>query len=166
MPKQDVLPTIIDIEASGFGRGSYPIEIGVALSDGSTHCFIICPDERWTHWDESAEAIHGIPRNTLCELGSSPVQVATELNRLLKGSTVYSDAWNYDLSWLGKLYEVSELPQLYRLETTRKLISEKQSEIWHETKARVVDDLKLKRHRASTDALIIQETLKRLLPVD
>ncbi|MES9968207.1 MAG: hypothetical protein ABW085_06955 [Sedimenticola sp.] len=156
-------PIIIDIEASGFGRGSYPIEIGVALADGSTHCFIICPDKSWTHWDTSAESVHGIPRHTLCDLGSSPAQVAAELNRLLKGTTVYSDAWSYDLAWLGKLYDVAAMPQLYRLETTRKLITEEQSEAWHPTKEQVINDLKLKRHRASTDALIIQETLRRVL---
>ncbi|MES9843402.1 MAG: hypothetical protein ABW131_02045 [Candidatus Sedimenticola sp. 6PFRAG5] len=162
MEQERELPTIIDIEASGFGRGSYPIEVGVALPDGKTHCFIVCPDKSWTHWDASAEAVHGIPRNTLCSNGSSPAQVATELNRLLAGSTVFSDAWNYDLSWLGKLHDVAGIAQKYRLETTRALISEEQAALWHETKAQVINDLELARHRASSDALIIQETIRRL----
>tara|TARA_Y100001951_G_scaffold105246_1_gene121039 strand:+ start:7658 stop:7939 length:282 start_codon:yes stop_codon:yes gene_type:complete len=31
------LPTIIDIEASGFGAASYPIEIGVVRYDGANY---------------------------------------------------------------------------------------------------------------------------------
>lgn len=162
MKQEDSLPTIIDIETSGFGRGSYPIDVGVALSDGQTHCFITCPDESWTHWDATAEKVHGIPRNTLCTHGQSPRHVAIELNRLLEGSVVYSDAWSYDLSWLGKLHDVADVPAKYRLETTRGLITEAQSELWHETKAQVIEELQLTRHRASSDALIIQETLKRI----
>ena len=30
-------PIVIDVEASGFGKGSYPIEVGVVLPDGSRH---------------------------------------------------------------------------------------------------------------------------------
>ena len=32
-------PTIIDVEASGFGPRSYPIEIGVAL-ESARHCLL------------------------------------------------------------------------------------------------------------------------------
>ena len=39
-------PIIIDIEASGFGRGSYPIEVGLVLPDGTPHCFLIAPDRK------------------------------------------------------------------------------------------------------------------------
>ena len=28
------LPPIIDVEASGFGRGSFPIEVGFVMADG------------------------------------------------------------------------------------------------------------------------------------
>ena len=98
-----MVPSIIDIEASGFGRDSYPIEVGLVLPDGETHCHIIRPDDSWTHWDASAEAVHGIRRSLLVENGLPPLQVAGELNRLLAGNKVYTDAWSYDLSWLGKL---------------------------------------------------------------
>ena len=36
-----IRPDIIDIEASGFGPDSYPIEIGVALSSGEKYCSLI-----------------------------------------------------------------------------------------------------------------------------
>ena len=59
------LPVIIDIEASGFGRGSYPIEIGYYQPDGQSFCSLIRPDPAWTHWDDSAEQVHGIARPLL-----------------------------------------------------------------------------------------------------
>ena len=40
----DPLPTILDIEASGFGRGSYPIEIGFSAGDGVLFCGLIVPE--------------------------------------------------------------------------------------------------------------------------
>ena len=49
------IPAIIDIEASGFGRGSYPIEVGFALPDRTSYSFLIKPAQSWTHWSEDAE---------------------------------------------------------------------------------------------------------------
>ena len=37
------VPTILDLEASGFGRDSYPIEVGYVLPDGSSFCSLIRP---------------------------------------------------------------------------------------------------------------------------
>ena len=45
-------PYIIDVEASGFGNGSYPIEVGVVLNNGEKFCTLIVPAANWTHWDE------------------------------------------------------------------------------------------------------------------
>ena len=59
------LPTLLDIEASGFGRGSYPIEVGLARADGSVCAFLIQPQNEWTHWDPKAELLHGISRSRL-----------------------------------------------------------------------------------------------------
>jgi hypothetical protein len=153
-----MVPAIIDIEASGFGNGSYPIEIGLALPDGTTHCFIIRPDTSWTHWDNAAQAVHGIPRETLVESGKPVTEVAEALNRLVGGKKIYTDAWSYDLCWLGKLFDVAGLPQLFQLESIRALMNETQAERWHATKSRVIRKLGLARHRASTDALILQHT--------
>lgn len=155
------LPTILDIEASGFGRGSYPIEVGVALPDQTTFCRIIRPAESWTHWDEDAEALHGLDRNTLLESGKPVPLVAQQFNQLLAGQLVYSDAWGHDMSWLGKLYDEAELPQLFRLETLRKLLTEEQAALWHQVKDQVIHERRLERHRASTDAAILQMTFAR-----
>ena len=117
------LPYIIDIEASGFGAGSYPIEVGVAMPDGETHCFLIRPEEEWVHWDEQAEGIHGISRDTLVSRGRPIREVALTLNLLLAEQTLYSDAWGMDNSWLGRLFYDAGVPQEFRLDTFRKLLS-------------------------------------------
>lgn len=156
-----MIPTIIDIEASGFGRNSYPIEVGFVRPDREAHCYIIRPHDGWTAWDESAEALHGISRETLEKHGREPLEVALRLNELLAGETIYSDAWGQDISWLGKLYDWVEIPQRFRLESLGCLLTEEQTNLWHATKAKVMDELDLKRHRASSDALILLETYLR-----
>jgi len=158
-----MLPTIIDVEASGFGSQSYPIEVGVITASHKTACFLILPCDNWTHWDESAEQVHGISRKTLMKHGMPAELVAAALNDLLVGKKAYTDAWSHDLSWLGKLHDAVELPPLYSLDSLRCLMSEPQANLWHQIKDQVIEDLHLTRHRASSDALILQETFKRTL---
>lgn len=154
-------PIIIDVEASGFGAGSYPIEIGFILPDGTTSCFLIKPLDDWTHWDTSAEQIHGIQRESLGKLGRTVTEVAQLLNDQLAGCIVYSDGWSNDLSWLALLFECSGIPQRFRLESLRAILDEQQIERWHETKEQVQLELNLNRHRASADARILQLTFLR-----
>ena len=97
--KQIEMPFIIDVEASGFGRGSYPIEVGFARPDGSVFSCLIKPEADWEHWDDSAEQVHGIPRATLFEQGCSVQDVAHKLNEELKGNVVYTDSWGFDSSF-------------------------------------------------------------------
>ena len=156
------LPVVIDIEASGFGQGSYPIEVGLALQDGSTHCFLIQPLSHWSHWSQEAEDIHGIAHDTLLRHGKPARWVAEQLNRLLAGQTAYTDAWGNDNSWLGRLYEEVGLGQRYRLETIRRLLSETQAAAWSETREALRWRLKARRHRASSDALVLQRTYQEL----
>ena len=156
-------PIIIDVEASGFGTGSYPIEIGFVLPDGSPTCFLINPVEGWTHWDSSAEQVHGIQRETLDKLGYTVTEAAQLLNDKLAGNTVYSDGWNHDFSWLALLFECSGITQQFRLESLRAILNEQQIEQWHETKKEVQLELGLERHRASADARILQQTFLRTL---
>lgn len=158
------VPIIIDVEASGFGRGSYPIEVGFVMPDGSAQCSLIKPETSWVHWDDSAESLHGITRDILAEHGKSIEEVAVWLNEHLRGLTVYSDAWGNDLSWLGALFEYAEVPQLFHLDALNKLLTEEQMNTWAETRDRVVSELSVKRHRASNDAKIIQMTYMATLP--
>ena len=152
-------PVVIDLEASGFGRGSYPIEVGVALKDGSTRCFLIRPAPGWTHWDPEAEAMHGISRDLLMSHGRSVHEVAEQLNELLLYKMVYSDAWGHDQSWLALLFDAAGLPRRFRVESLRCLLEESHLDYWESEKATALHGLQNVRHRASNDALVLQRTL-------
>src|SRR5690606_28804075 len=79
-PVSNSLPAIIDLEASGFGRGSYPIEVGFALEDRLVYSFLIKPAPGWEHWSEEAEQVHGITRELLQRDGKSPREIALRMN--------------------------------------------------------------------------------------
>ena len=102
-------PTVLDVEASGFGRHSYPIEVGYVLPDGKTYCTLIRPEPNWTHWDPQAEHLHHIARETAVARGRPASEVAQMLNTHLRGQTVYTDGWANDYSWLAALFEVADL---------------------------------------------------------
>jgi hypothetical protein len=155
-------PAIIDLEASGFGRGSYPIEVGFILSDGQTYCTLIRPAEQWKHWDATAEKLHHITPEILAIHGKSARDVATALNERLRGKVVYSDGWINDYSWLGRLFDEAELTPSFRLENLRSLLSDEEAALWHPTKQAVLSETPQHRHRASTDARVIQQTLARV----
>ncbi len=154
-----IQPAIIDIEASGFGRGSYPIEIGYYLPDGQAYCTLIQPEAGWTHWDESAEAVHGIPREILLARGRAAAEVCLDLNRQLRGQFIYCDAWSYDYVWLSKLYDAVDMVPTFQLKDLRDLLTECEQTLWHATRAAVELRLQLRRHRASGDARTLFETL-------
>lgn len=158
-----VLLNVLDIEASGFGAGSYPIEIGVAMPGASSYCSLIRPCADWTHWDTAAEEIHGISRDLLQRNGRDAAEVARVLNELLADSTVYCDAWGMDSSWLARLFDAADCSQHFRLESIRSLLSEEQLPYWHAMKDKTLRESRARRHRASTDARVIQDTYARLL---
>ncbi len=157
------MPVIIDVESSGFGKGGYPIEVGLVLPDGSPHCFLVTPERTWTAWDDEAEAVHGISREVLDRHGRPAREVAERLNALLREKTVYSDAWSFDMSWLAKLYDAVDLEQGFQVAALHDIMSTHQLEQWHAVKNQVARDLQLQRHRASGDARILQETYRRTL---
>ncbi|MGB1192197.1 MAG: hypothetical protein ACPG3T_04685 [Pseudomonadales bacterium] len=152
----------IDVEASGFGAGSYPIEVGLAMASGQMHCTLIRPEDDWVHWNEDAEALHGIPRDILLVKGKSALKVAMLLNEWLDGQTVYSDAWGNDSCWLAMLYEEASIRQRFKIDSVVSLMSQQQMAQWHEKKNEVIENMQLQRHRASSDALILQTTLSEL----
>lgn len=156
-----MIPLILDIEASGFGKGSYPIEIGLAMPDQQVHSFLIKPEPDWTHWDTEAEEIHGLSREQLQQEGLSIGLVATTLNELLEGQVAYSDGWGFDSSWLSLLFYTANQKQTFRLETLTRILSEKQLELWDHTRKEIMDEWGVQRHRASIDARLLQETFIR-----
>ena len=155
-------PIVLDIEASGFGRDSYPIEIGYVLPDGGSYCTLVRPEANWTHWDPEAQRLHRITRANALQHGRPPIDIARHLNRTLSGQTVYSDGWANDYSWLGTLFDAADLSPSFHIENLRALLSETEAENWHTIKDQVSRELNLRRHRASSDARLLQMTLMRL----
>ena len=155
-------PTVLDVEASGFGRKSYPIEVGFVLPNGHSFCSLIYPEPEWTHWDPQAESVHHISRNLLLERGRPVSEVARLLNAELRGQTVYSDGWANDYSWLGALFDVAGLSPGFKLESLRALLREDEADHWHEAKAQITSERGAQRHRASADARLLQLTLQRV----
>jgi len=154
------LPTILDIEASGFGRGSYPIEIGFVAGDGGLFCGLVCPEPDWVHWDASAQALHGITRELLLKNGRSVGWMAAEINQRLAGQTVYCDGWGHDYAWLSRLYDAADLQPSFRLDDLRRLLSEDEAARWHDITVAVRSRQNFTRHRASNDARVLQLALE------
>ena len=155
-------PTVIDIEASGFGKGSYPIEVGFVLPDGRSDCMLIRPSADWQHWDLSAQDLHHISRQLLIEHGQPVREVVERLNTQLEGRTVYSDGWGHDFTWLSILYDAAERRPSFRLDSLQKLLTQDELGRWDATKAQVFEEAAQARHRASADARLLQTTVVRL----
>lgn len=155
-------PTVLDIEASGFGKGSYPIEVGFVLPDGRSECMLIRPNPHWLHWDAAAEGLHHISHALLVECGKPVIDVARRLNAALDGRVVYSDGWAHDFTWLSTLYEAAGCSPSYRLDNLQRLLTQDELAGWDTTKAQVFAEAALERHRASADARLLQATVMRL----
>lgn len=154
-------PNVIDFEASGFGVDSYPIEVGVVLADGQKYCALIKPAQSWRFWDGEAERIHGLSRELLVAHGKPIREVVSELNAFLGNRVVYSDGWVVDKPWLSRLYYDAHAQPSFYLSPLENILKESQMAIWSDIKREVIEALALQRHRASTDALIVQETFAR-----
>lgn len=151
-------PNIMDVEASGFGSFSYPIEVGVVNSEGRKFCRLVKPQMDWLHWDKKAEALHGISRDLLLTNGVSIDVLCQELNEFLQYQIVYSDGWVVDQPWIIKLFDAANLNMAFQLSPLEMILKEPQMAVWHKTKERVSQNMQMPRHRASTDAALIQHT--------
>ena len=134
----------------------------MVTGEGETFCTLIRPEPDWAHWDQSAEAVHGVTRPLLDQHGKAALEVAQTLNQKLRGTTVYCDVWVNDYSWLGMLFDSVNSAPAFRLKDLRELLSVEEQAIWHKTKEDVESRLQLRRHRASSDARLLQETLREV----
>ena len=157
-----IRPCILDIEASGFGRSSYPIEVGYVLSDGRSRCTLIRPPPHWTHWDPGAEQVHHITRDILLQHGRAAAEVARMLNDDLAGLTVYCDGWAHDYPWLSALYDEAGLSPGFRLESVRALLDDEHLARLPDLQREALQDLGVSRHRASADARALQLAIERV----
>ena len=105
---------ILDVEASGLGPLSWPIEVGVAIVEGDAiahaEARLIRPHPGWdpAGWTEDSAAVHGIPRAAL-ESAPPPAEVAAWLLDLLAGRRAWSDAPMSDWRWLNELTDAAGL---------------------------------------------------------
>jgi len=153
----------LDIEASGFGRHSYPIEVGYVRDDGQAWCTLIRPLPEWTHWDPDAARLHGITREALAQHGRPPAEVAHALNQALAGQTVYCDGWAHDYTWLGALYEAAGLVPAFHLESVQQLLDDHLRPALDPALQRLRASATQQRHRASSDARVLQQALDVVL---
>jgi hypothetical protein len=66
-----------------------------------------------------------------------------------------------DKPWIVTLYESARIAPTFQTSSLEMILSEDQMALWHATKDVVLSDLELKRHRASYDAFVVQETWVR-----
>lgn len=157
-------PPVIDIEASGFGRAGFPIEVGLILPDGRAWCTLVRPPSDWTHWDPVAQDLHGITREQLTQHGMPVDEVARALNQWLSKRQVYTDSWAHDYPWLHRIFDAAGTLPRFRLESVRILLDEDQASRWASTRLQVSRSMHTTRHRASHDARVVQQTVAALLP--
>jgi len=156
------MPCTLDIEASGFGRDSYPIEIGYVRDDGVSWCTLVRPQPGWTHWDPAAASLHGISRDTLERHGRPVAVVARALNEALGGMTVYCDGWAHDYPWLSVLFDEAGTVPRFRLESAVALLPHQALDRLDAARRRARAALGGQRHRASSDARALRDALLSL----
>ena len=154
-------PIILDVEASGFDPHSYPIEVGFVTAEGKRYSRLIRPYPEWTHWCEEAESIHGISRADLEEFGRDGKEVAQELNQWLSSETVYTDGWVLDKPWLIKLFDRAREPMAFWVSPLERVMNEAIMDHWNQAKIELQESFDEPRHRASTDALFLQQVFIR-----
>lgn len=151
------VPHIIDIEASGFGPDSYPIEVGVVSADGQKFCRLITPLPDWQHWSDEAEALHHISMDVLLEFGDDARLVCQQLNQFCQGQRLYSDGWVVDYPWLIKLFSAVGMSMSFSVSPLEAILSEHQMDVWQKTRQAIWKKTSGERHRASHDAEVIQQ---------
>jgi hypothetical protein len=153
---------LIDIEASGFGPDSYPLEVAYSPREGDEQSLLINPDTAtdWQSWDPVAASVHGIRRDDAVYHGRDVMAVARELNQALGTGVWYSDGFDADLGWLARLYGEVAFEPTFRLASLHGLLRE-----WGADKPAVYDELAattVSPHRAVADLKRIRELLREV----
>ncbi|BBB26537.1 hypothetical protein [Amphritea japonica] len=138
----------LDLEASGLGPGSYPIEVAWKSTEHECDNFFIDPGSvpGWDFWDDFAEEMHGICRAELHQSGISVTDACDRLNAKLQGQDVISDAWEFDSFWLRRLFEAADRAMMFRLIGLSEVLSPEEL-----IQYRFVCKAQLRRHRAMAD---------------
>lgn len=154
---------VIDFEASGLSKKSYPIEVGI--TDGTEHySSLIRPLPHWMYWEEQAEKVHNISLDEIIKNGKYSLTVATELNHLLKKSIVYCDNIQWDGFWLNVLFSDNGLSPTFQVLDIQDILKTGQQWRLFESKMEEIEKSSLYiKHRALHDAKSIQCSLMHAL---
>ncbi|WP_342249715.1 3'-5' exonuclease [Sphingomonas sp. OTU376] len=101
----------LDFEASSLGKHSYPIEVAWIFADGRSETHLIRPAPAWIDWDEEAQAIHGITRETLALHGTPHDLIAQRMIDQLTGHDLLASAPSWDGKWLSALLRAAGYPR-------------------------------------------------------
>lgn len=101
----------LDFEASSLNDDSYPIEVGWIFEDGREESHLIRPAPKWTDWDPTAEAVHGVSRVTLEAEGEPHDEVARRMLDTLGGHELYASSPSWDGKWMSVLLRAAGLPR-------------------------------------------------------
>ncbi|WP_462146392.1 exonuclease domain-containing protein [Pseudoalteromonas gelatinilytica] len=152
---------MLDVEASGLGHSSYPVEVAFASSTGRQASYLIQPTSYWLahgEWDENAERLHGLSQQTLLFTGSCIANVAQQLNKYLCGKLVLCNDLAFDGFWLSQLFKAANTSVTFHLMDLSALF-----DFWGEQKKKVFKEeygktLNTNEHRALPDAKRFVET--------
>ncbi|BBB30162.1 hypothetical protein [Neptunomonas japonica] len=139
----------IDIEASGLGPLSYPIEVAWKCGlTGASDLFLINPDTgyNWTQWDLSAADIHGITMDELLHKGISVNEACERLNQMLDGKMVTSDALDFDFFWMRRLFESAMMKPTFKMQGIDSVLEGGQL-----IQYRLIASAQVRKHRAMDD---------------
>ena len=115
---QDRPVIFVDLEASGLGRESYPIEVGWSVDDEQEPAsFLVRPATSWRFDDftEAAQAIHNILYERLISHGIAVETACRRLDAAWTGAVLVSDNPAADGGWLNRLYQAASRPYPWRL---------------------------------------------------
>lgn len=146
---------VIDFEASGLSKQSYPIEVGITNGD-TEYSSLIKPMEHWLHWDYSAQAIHHLGRPRLVSDGKDALVVAQELLELIGNESVYCDSVQWDGHWMNVLFSDNSLSRLFELLDIKNLLDDSDIlDVYLKAKNRIEASGAYTMHNALDDARVI-----------
>ena len=170
----------IDVEATGLRRGSYPIEVGVALvlegALAKSDAWLVRPCPEWERdglaWEPEAVSMTGLTPKFVGEFGMPAKEVCERLEAVI-GETgeVFCDGLPCDDVWMRKLYrgadrrmpfDLRDVQELRRL--AAKMSADRARALWEAKVAQVDAEVSLERHRAGPDAERLARAYLKLEP--
>ncbi|GGK60838.1 hypothetical protein [Amphritea balenae] len=147
----------LDIEASGLGPRSYPIEVAWKSLAGASDNFLIdpCSADEWDYWDDFAEEMHGICRSELLRDGVDVHTACDRMNAALADKLVLSDAWEFDYFWLQRLFQATGKAMTFKLQGLESVLQREEL-----IQYQFICKAQLRRHRAMSDVDHILQAIR------